>query len=52
MVNQKISIIIIFVMSLMLTIILADITYRWLETPFLSLKKKFSKISTAPVIKI
>jgi peptidoglycan/LPS O-acetylase OafA/YrhL len=43
------SIVIKFVLSLALTIILADLTYRWLEAPFLSLKKKFSRISSAPV---
>ena len=38
-----------FILSLALTIILADLTYRWPEAPFLSLKRKFSIISSAPV---
>ena len=34
--------------ALTLTIVFAAISYRWLETPFLTLKQRFSRVLSRP----
>jgi peptidoglycan/LPS O-acetylase OafA/YrhL len=35
--------------GLVLTIVLASVSYRWLESPFLRLKEKFAAVKSRPV---
>ncbi len=37
------------ILALLLTIVLAAASYRWLETPFLDLKKRFTYVKSRPV---
>jgi peptidoglycan/LPS O-acetylase OafA/YrhL len=37
------------IVGLIFTVLVAAISYRWLETPFLKLKKRFSQIESRPV---